>query len=222
VNLGVLTLYDGSRRTFTPDERRVLVRVAGHVGLVSRHVRQRSQEGDRTLTDPLTGVPNARFLWLETGHRISQSTDPSTGFGLLAFRIAGMEQIGERLGHDETDRLLCQLARRFAASCSDDETLVRFGENLFIVLTPRLRGGELVHRWHAIAEDVEQPALTASDGGQCKVRLTAAHANYPEDGGELETLLDTLDGRLGLADRPGRSILPFRAQDRLAKSGGAG
>jgi diguanylate cyclase (GGDEF)-like protein/putative nucleotidyltransferase with HDIG domain len=217
VNLGVLTLYDGPKRRFTPDERRLLVRVAGHVGLVSRRVRQRSQEGDGTLTDPLTGVPNARFLWLETGHRISQTTDASTGFGLLAFRIAGMEQIGERLGHDETDRLLCQLARRFVASCAENETLVRFGENLFIVLTPRLRGGELVRRWHEIAEDVEEPALAASDGGQCKVRLTAAHANYPEDGEELEALLETLDARLGLADRPGRSVLPFRPHSRLAE-----
>jgi len=218
VNLGVLTLYDGPERVFTPDERRILVRVAGHVGLVSRSVCRRSSRGDTTLTDPLTGVPNARFLWLETGHRISQATDRSTGFGLLAFRVAGLERIGERLGHDETDRLLCQLARRFAASCSDDETLVRFGENLFIVLTPHRRGGELVSRWHDIAHDVAQPTLTASDGARCEIRLTAAHANYPEDGDELEALLETLDARLGLANRPGRNILPFRSQPQLAGS----
>lgn len=218
--LGVLTLYDHAERRFTADERRLLVRVAGHVGLVARRTRQRMEQGDTSLTDPLTGVPNARFLWLETGHRISQPEEISRRFSLLAFRVSGLEQVGERLGHDETDSLLCQLARRFAASCAESETLVRFGENLFLVLTPSLQGGEAVRRWDDIANDVEEPPLAASDGGQCRVRLSAAHAGYPEDGEDLEALLDTLDARLGLAERPGRRVVPFRQQRRLAEAGG--
>ena len=218
--LGVLTLYDQAERRFTADERRLLVRVAGHVGLVARRARQRMEQGDTSLTDPLTGVPNARFLWLETGHRISQPEESSRRFSLLAFRVSGLEQVGERLGHDETDRLLCQLARRFAASCAESETLVRFGENLFLVLTPSLQGGKAVRRWDDIATDVEEPPLAASDGAQCRVRLTAAHAGHPEDGEDLEALLDTLDARLGLAERPGRKVVPFRTERRLAEAGG--
>jgi len=73
--LGVLTLYAGVERKFTADDRRVLVRVAGHLGPVVRRTRKANQQAETCLTDPLTGVPNARFLWLETAHRLSSSPD---------------------------------------------------------------------------------------------------------------------------------------------------
>ena len=217
--LGVLTLYAGDERKFSADDRRVLVRVAGHLGPVVQRTREAKQRTETCLTDPLTGVPNARFLWLETAHRLSSSPDESSHFGLLAFRVWGLEHVGARLGHDETDRLLCRLARRFAASCADSETLVRFGDNLFTVLTPILRGGELVSRWHDIARDVQEPTMTASDGAPCKLRLSSAHASCPEDGDDLEALLETLDTRLGLAQNSGAAVLPFRPQQQAAELG---
>ena len=93
---------------------------------------------------------------------------------------------------------------------------MRFGENLFTVLTPILRGGELVARWHEIARDTQEPRLTASDGAPCEVRLTAAHASSPEDGASLDALLETLDTRLGQAQQSGGTVLPFRPQNRFA------
>lgn len=213
--VGVIALYDGEQRTFTADDRRILVWIAGTIA-------SHAGEGpaaleDHSLTDPLTGVPNARFLRIEANHRMARG---SGRFGLMAFRVHGMESVGERLGRQEGERLLCRIARRFAASCAESETPVRFGQDLFLVLTHATGAGELVERWHELSEDVEEPPLAAADGVPCAIRLSTAHAEYPDDGEGLDELLDRLDTRLSLAADGGRTIVPFRprAEARRGRS----
>jgi diguanylate cyclase (GGDEF)-like protein len=194
-----------------------LARVAGYVAQVAACEGRGTPVRQTSLTDPLTGVPNARFLWLESAHRMSS---PEEGFGLAAFRIDGLEAIGERHGNEAVDRALCELAHRFAAASQPSETLVRFGQDLFVVLTSAHDPGDLVRRWHELATEVERPIVGTQV--EHRVRLTAAHASFPVDGTTLEALLDVLDGRLAIASRRGRTVLPFRAQTPTAVTSDAG
>jgi diguanylate cyclase (GGDEF)-like protein len=213
--VGVLTLYDEIEREFSVEERRTLVRIAGCVAQVASQETQGATVAHTSLTDPLTGVPNARFLWLESAHRM---TSEGPGFGVVTFRVGGLDSIGEERGNEAVDRLLCEAARRLAASCQRSETLVRLGQDLFIVLTPTHIPGELIRRWHELAEEVEQPVLDRDHGVVDQIRLTAAHASYPEDGDHLEELLEVLGTRLSLAACRGRTILPFRTTRSAAGS----
>lgn len=208
--IGVIALYDHGDHRFTPEERRIVVRMSGYVAQVAARSDSLVGPSQTSLTDPLTGVPNARFLWLETAHRIARNAEGDSGFGLLAFRVSGLEQVSERLGNAAADRALCQIARRFAANCEASETLVRFGQELFLVLTPSHRSGDLVERWDTLADRVEQPPLQSDSGIVHRVRLNAAHVCYPGDGDNLDALLEALDARLCLSAGRGRTIIPFR------------
>ena len=206
--VGVVTLYDELDREFTADERRILVRIAGYIAQVATH-EERQAGSDRTsLTDPLTGVPNARFLWLESAHRMGQPSGP--GFGLVALRIGGLERINQKGGNQAVDRALCEIARRLASGCRGDETLVRFGQDMFVVLAREHEPGELVRRWHEMCAEIERPLVDPRDGEVHRVRPTGAHASYPADGDKLDSLMQVLDTRLRFAARPGRTVLPFR------------
>jgi len=208
--VGVLTLYDGEERRFLGSERAMLVRIASRL---AGAFEQRSPPApvDASLTDPSTGVPNARFLWLETAYRIGQRNAAPTGFGLLAFRLLGIERVTEQFGNDTTDDLVGRVARRFATACVDGETLVRFGSDLFVVLSAADDAGELTRRWHAVAVEVEQPIQLLSNRPVHQVRLSAAHAVFPEDGECLDSLLAALDERLALSTGASRTVVPFRA-----------
>jgi diguanylate cyclase (GGDEF)-like protein/putative nucleotidyltransferase with HDIG domain len=216
--LGVLTLYDGADRRYTADDRRILIRVAGYVAQVLGRLESRETSIPVSLTDPLTGLPSARFLWLESAHRVAHARSSEERFGLIAFRVNGLERVSERLGNETADRLLGQIARRFAASCHENESLVRFGQDLFIVLTSSHRPGHLVERWHELRAEIEQPAVEARSGTVHQVRLTVAHASFPEDGEDMEALLRTLDTRLTLAAEQGQTVVPFRAKRLEAAS----
>jgi diguanylate cyclase (GGDEF)-like protein/putative nucleotidyltransferase with HDIG domain len=205
--VGVVTLYDEIDRGFTAAERRILARVAGCMAKVAAREGAGPTLAHSSLTDPLTGVPNARFLWLESAHRMGADGDD---FGVVAFRVAGLDGVGESQGNEAVDRMLCEVARRFAGGCRPSETLVRFGQDLFIVLTPVAESGELIQRWHELVESVEQEPLVKYDGSAHRLRLDAAHAAYPEDGEGLDALLAALDRRLILAASHGRTVVPFR------------
>ncbi len=160
-----------------------------------------------SLTDPLTGVPNARFLWLESAHRMGRPS--AQGFGLIALRVGALERVNQKGGNAAVDRLLCQVARRLASSGLDGETLVRFGQDMFVVLTRVHEPGELVCRWHEMAAAIEKPLVDVRNGDVHRVRPTGAHASYPADGDDLDTLMEVLDTRLRFASRHGRTVLPF-------------
>jgi diguanylate cyclase (GGDEF)-like protein/putative nucleotidyltransferase with HDIG domain len=213
--VGVITLYDRIDRGFTSDDQRLLVRVAGCVAQVASQECEGTTVAHTSLTDPLTGVPNARFLWLESAHRM---TEDGSGFGLVAFRVSGLDGVGAGTGNASVDRMLCEAARRFAAGCRRSETLVRFGQDLFVVLTPVHVSGELIRRWHDLAAEVERPLVDEGDRAVHQLRITAAHASYPEDGEGLEALLEALDTRLTLAASRGRTVVPFR-RSRQANAG---
>ncbi len=206
VVVGVLTLYDRAERVFTETERRALVRVAGSVARFAAREQERLGRERASLTDPLTGVPSARFLRIEIEQRVVGSSEP---FGLLAFRVGGLERVGESRGDEEVDRLLCRLARRFAAGCKRGETLVRFGSELFLVLTPHDDRDELAQRAQEFEGDVEHSLLDTEEGGAGQTSLASACALYPHDGGSLDALLETLGRRLVATDRPGRTVIPF-------------
>jgi putative nucleotidyltransferase with HDIG domain len=204
--VGVMTLYDRIDRGFTADDRRIMVRAAGCVAQVAALETEGSPVARTSLTDPLTGVPNARFLWLESAHRM---TPEGASLGLVAFRVGGLDDVGEHGGNEAVDRALCVTARRLAAGCRRSETLVRLGQDLFVVLTPVHVSGELIRRWHDLASEAERPAH-GDDGAPGTLRLTAAHASYPEDGEDLDALLGVLDTRLSLTASRGRTVVPFR------------
>jgi len=156
----------------------------------------------------LTGVPNARFLWLESAHRMGRPS--GEGFGLIALRVGGLERVNQKGGNAAVDRLLCQVARRLASGGLNGETLVRFGQDMFVVLTSVHEPGELVCRWHEMAAEIEKPLVDAQNGDVHRLRPTGAHASYPADGDNLDSLMEVLDTRLRFASRPGRVVLPFR------------
>ena len=206
-SLGALTLYDDETRLYTPDERRLLVAIAGHV---ARALARRDPGTPRlapSLTDPQTGLPNARFLTIEVRRRLSRGEE--AGFGLLAFQLRELDRVGELYGTSGVERVAVQLGRRLAASCLERETLVRFGPDLFLVLTDAGPSGDLVRRFRELGRSIEAVPLEPEPGTSRRMRLLAVHACSPADGATLAEVLGTLDARLALAGPGAAEVVPF-------------
>jgi diguanylate cyclase (GGDEF)-like protein len=208
--VGVLSLYDGRDRTFGDGDRRILVTIAAHVAEATCGAPAPAEHAAVRLTDPLTGVPNARFLRLELASRIALHDEPDPGFGLMAFRTRCLERVTEQVGHTAANRMLGQIARRLASSCEERETLVRFGPDLFLVLTPLVRPGALVERWRAIIADATDTPLDVAEGLTHRVTLDGAHAAFPAEGASVEALLESLETRLRDGSCAAGAVIPFR------------
>ncbi|HKQ61023.1 MAG TPA: diguanylate cyclase, partial [Candidatus Polarisedimenticolaceae bacterium] len=158
------------------------------------------------LTDATTGLPNGAFLALEVAQRRHEPLPRGSRFGLIALRVLGVEQIGATAA----ERLVLHVARRLAGGAAQEETLVRAGQDLFVLLTPSDAAGALVARWNELSRTVLAAPLQLDDGRSLSVRLAAAHASRPLDGDDLDRLWEVLNERLALAETDPRSVVPFR------------
>jgi diguanylate cyclase (GGDEF)-like protein len=208
--IGTLTLYERAGRRFGDEERRRVAAVGGHVARAVHNADPGSPGYLESLTDPLTGLPNGRYLEICSGDLLPSTTGVGTGFGLLAFRVRDLDRVCERSGIAAVERLLAILARRLASNCSDAEVPVRYGQDLFVVLSPATVQAELVRRWDILLRAAEGRPLELQRGQTHDLRLASAHASCPEDGEDLDELLDALGTRLGLAFDRGHTIVPFR------------
>jgi diguanylate cyclase (GGDEF)-like protein len=199
-NVGVLKLTDNG---LSDPQLERLDRVATMIATMI--VRDRQQRIEETLTDTVTGLPNARFLRRALDQRIPSAGQAAPAFGLIAVHVRRLGQLERRYGRGWTERYLSSVARRLAGACNEHETLARLGPDQFIVLTGESGGGELVRRWHALVDDVTRPALDL-DGQSEEIHLDAAHAAYPVDGDRFEALLATLEARL---TGPAACVVPF-------------
>ncbi|HXV77571.1 MAG TPA: HD domain-containing phosphohydrolase, partial [Candidatus Polarisedimenticolaceae bacterium] len=206
---GALTLYGRAGHRFDTAERRALVAVAAHVAEAVETAKTRSRPALDSLTDPLTGLPNGRYLEIFAADLAPETSQ--AGFGLLGFRIHDLDRVYELCGVAAGERLLGVLARRLAAHCVPSEVPVRYGHDLFLVLSPIGAQHELVRRWDSLLRATEGSAIELRAGQFHRPRLASAHASCPDDGAGLDALLDVLGTRLGLAFDRGHKIVPFRA-----------
>lgn len=217
---GCLTLHAVDATTETDPVLRTLTMVAAQLARVlepSAHGRPTAPEG---LSDPLTGLPDARYFRLELERRVGESRNgPEPGFGILAFRVRGIPRLLENGGVAVVETTLIEIARALAGGCRVNDTLTRFGHDLFLVLTSTHRSGALIACWKRLLQTVRLRPIAALDAIRLEQPLVAAHASFPEDGRDDEALLATLESRLAQAIDHGRNVVPFESERERLSSG---
>ncbi len=123
---------------------------------LERIVAERTQQlRDASLTDPLTGLRNRRFIMdvlksdisAYIGHRkhalkASDSRDPSAEnkvFGLFVLDIDFFKKVNDTYGHDAGDRVLKQFADILTSSVRTDDVVMRTGGEEFLVVLKKTR-----------------------------------------------------------------------------------
>ncbi len=215
-DLGVLALYDTADRAYGEGESRLVESAAGFVArAIAGSLDARSPA--ESLTDPVTGVPNSRFFFVESGYRIDRASRDGSAFGVIGLRLAVLDDVHDTLGPTASARVLAQAARRLASASQPGETLVRFGGNLFLILTSLGTPASLEHRAQAILSDALAGPVEARFGIPQPIDLQVAVACFPYDGSTTEQMLDAIERRLRPEDASAQS-LPATSEREGARS----
>jgi diguanylate cyclase (GGDEF)-like protein len=158
-----------------------------------------------SLTDPLTGVWNRRYLQMILPREIDRATRFGRPLSLLMLDIDRFKPINDRWGHQRGDKVLVELIRRLGGSTrSQIDTVVRYGGEEFVVVLPETpaRGARFVAEKLRMA--VREEPFAGGDGEPLNITVSVGIASYPEDGATADDLVGAADLALYRAKAAGR------------------
>lgn len=192
--IGVLALYRAERDAFTSDNLRLLLAVSGKMALAIENALKYQQAENSAITDYLTGLPNARSLFLQLERELARCKRDKTPLTVMVCDMNGFKKVNDRFGHLEGNRVLRLFAQALKDSCREYDYVARMGGDEFVILAPGLQAD-------AAAKKVEQVRPLARQAGfdvcgEEILSLSIGVAIAPEDGSDPEQLLAQADRRM--------------------------
>jgi diguanylate cyclase (GGDEF)-like protein len=192
--VGVLAMYQANRDAFTPDHLRILLAVASKVALSVENALKYQQAETSATTDYLTGLPNARSLFVHLAQEVTRCRRMKTSLAVMVCDIDGFKQINDSFGHLEGDRLLREFTARLKEACRGYDYVARMGGDEFVITAPGLTLEAAIEK----ADRLNQAAVEAGryTCGRDIITLSVGTAFCPDDGFDVEKLLAEADRRM--------------------------
>ncbi len=197
--VGVVALYHAEKDFFTSDHLRILLAVSSKMALAIENAKKYEQAESSAVTDFLTGLPNARSLFLQLDREMARCKRDNNTLTVMVADLDGFKQINDRFGHLEGNRVLRLFAHSLKETSREYDYVARMGGDEFVVIAPGLTP-------EAAARKAEQMRDLAQQAGKdiCNediLSLSVGKAIYPEDGMDAEKILSEADKRMYLHKR---------------------
>ena len=191
---GVLTLYRSEADAFTREHLRILQAISSKAGLALENALKYRQVENSAVTDELTGLPNARSLFLQLDSELARSKRTGAPLALLVLDLDGFKDVNDRFGHLAGNKVLQMIAEGLRNSCGEHDCVARMGGDEFVVIlggSPREAIAEKPAQYRQVTREVglafcQEDILSVSVGEAC----------FPEDGADAEQLLAVADKRM--------------------------
>ncbi len=204
---GVLTLYHAAADAFTRDHLRILQAISSKAGLAIENAVRYRQVENSAITDELTGLPNARSLFLRLDTELARARRSGAPLVVMVLDLDGFKAVNDRFGHMAGNKVLQRMAEGLRSVCRESDCVARMGGDEFVILAAGVAPGAIddkLQQCQQIAHDVgsalhQEDLLSVSIGEAC----------FPDDATNGEELLAIADKRMYQAKK---------ARDRVCAS----
>jgi diguanylate cyclase (GGDEF)-like protein len=190
--IGVMTLYRSEHDAFSRDHLRILLAISSKVSLAVENALIFRQVEDSATTDYLSGLPNARSLFLRLDSEVARCKRSQEPLCVVVCDLDGFKQINDRFGHLEGNKVLRLVSEALRVRCREYDYVARMGGDEFVLLLPGSDRRSIQGRIAEIRQIAIGTAMPAGSG----VSMSIGEAYYPEDGSDAEELLAEADKRM--------------------------
>lgn len=204
--LGVLALYDRlGADEFDDDDLVTLRTFAGHAAVAVDNVRVHEEAQRLSLTDPLTGLWNYRYLRESIRREVERASRFGRMLSILAMDLDRFKDVNDTYGHAAGDTVLAEFARRVRGEIREVDLAFRQGGEEFVLLLPETdaRGAAIVAERLGAAVR-ETPIAVEAYAGPVLVTVSVGIAVYPDNGSTGREVLEAADDALYAAKAAGR------------------
>src|SRR5262249_48137898 len=185
--VGVMALYHAEADAFTSDHLRILLAVTSKMALAIENALKYQQAENSATTDYLTGLPNARSLFLQLDRELARCKRDNSSLTVMVSDMDGFKQINDRFGHLEGNRVLRLFAQALKDTCREYDYVARMGGDEFVIVAPGLPADAAGHKAEQLRTLAKQAGFDVC--GEEILSLSVGQAVYPADGKDAEKLL---------------------------------
>jgi len=163
-------------------------------------------------TDELTGLYNMRAFSAMLQRSFKQAVRYGHPLSVVMIDSDNLKQVNDAHGHEAGNRLLQHLVRCIREQLRGSDVMARFGGDEFILLLPETNNKGALEMSERIRKSVELSRFSVREG-DTNVTASLGVASYPEDGGNLDVILEKADKAMYRAKQKGRNRVVSYLED---------
>jgi diguanylate cyclase (GGDEF)-like protein/putative nucleotidyltransferase with HDIG domain len=194
--IGCLALYHVEANHYTEDHRRLLERIAEQAGAVIHNSIVFEQTQEDSLTDPLTGLPNRRSMFVHLSRELARAERLKSEVALIVMDVDGFKAINDTYGHNVGDHALREVASALQGALRPYDLCVRYAGDEFIVVLADCTREQADIKRRELQTRIGEIQLDVRAGKRLRLAVSAGASVFPADGASYETLLADADQRM--------------------------
>lgn len=145
------------------------------------------------LTDPMTGLPNARSLQIQFDKEVGRADRAESSFQLLMLDLDRFKLVNDNYGHKAGDVMLKEIGRVIREQLRDYDFLARYAGDEFVALVPETKTRDVVDLCRRIETAVCEFALPVSTDTVANVGISIGSSSYPGEGQTFDEMIVAAD-----------------------------
>ena len=176
------------------------------IALEFKKVELYEQVQELSIIDGLTEVYLRRYLMDRLKEEVDRASRLGLTFSLAMVDVDHFKKCNDKYGHLVGDVVLRKIAERLKISVREVDMIARYGGEEFCILLPETTKELALTVAERLREAIASESIKAFDV-EVKVTVSVGVATYPENGEDVDTLIEKADTALYKAKRKGRNIV---------------
>ncbi|HXQ70006.1 MAG TPA: diguanylate cyclase [Pyrinomonadaceae bacterium] len=196
VMLGALSVYSTELEQYTDDHMRLLETVTRLAADALGNAMQHAAAESNALTDPLTGLPNARYLSLRFDEEAARARRTDRAFQVMMLDLDEFKSVNDTFGHKAGDKMLREVAHIIEGQLREYDFLARYGGDEFVALVQEMAGSQVEDLCRRIENAVSKFSLMVGRNRYARVGISVGTATFNIDGDTLDQLVVAADEKM--------------------------
>ncbi|HYJ45641.1 MAG TPA: diguanylate cyclase [Pyrinomonadaceae bacterium] len=212
--LGALSVYSMELNEYTDDHMRLLETVTRLASDALFNAMHHAEAESNALTDPLTGLPNARCMYLRFEQEAARARRSNRPFQVVMLDLDEFKQVNDTYGHRVGDKMLREIARILQGQLREYDFLARYAGDEFVAIVQDLVGDQVDELRERIEAAVSKFSLHVRAEHAARVGISVGAATYSIDGETLDQLLIAADQAMYSAKSAHRAERRARLEEK--------
>jgi diguanylate cyclase (GGDEF)-like protein len=202
---GVLNVSDKIRGgVFTEEDVKLLQSFVNNAAIAierSMLYKQTEELQQLSITDPLTGIYNRRYLSTRLSEEITRYNRYKHPFSFIMLDMDKFKDYNDTFGHMFGDKLIKAMATIMEKSLRNVDIAARFGGDEFVAIFPQTSKADAIHITNRLKEKIDM--ALRQESLNMPLTVSMGLTTYPDDATSVGELLEKTDQALYLAKRGG-------------------